>query len=221
MPKKIVFHGVEYRATIGRSHVKIVSDGGSYAPPCFEVKACWPETFERGRWKRTSDAAITPAEIVRWIRKNSWRFTTMKKEPVLKLRSPHYSDIISFTAPNGVHSECGIQVWVFGSEAGSEMPHRYVVMMTELEDNPGMSVTNAGDYVANEVTKTLLPNADPDLIVWLEHYPPRGTSSFPSPESFDRVFFRYDGQRWHYDSANQHPWKRLNADDLKALGILW
>lgn len=43
-----------------------------------------------------------------------------------------------------------------------------VVIATELEDNLGMSITNAVEWVASQVCRAF--NIEPSRLVWFEHY---------------------------------------------------
>lgn len=217
--RKLTVNGVEYRVTTGRSNTKISLHGkGTYAPSNAEVISCSNESYERGLRKGTEDCAVTPARVAYWIRKNSWRFTPLKNEKTLLLRQPDFDEVLDFKGANALDGVVGIQIWVVGGGAGSAMPHRYIVQMTEMEDNPGMSVTNAPEFVATEVLHKFLPKADPDIITWIEHYPPRG-NHIHIAETFDFVFMKFDGKRFHLDTK-RHPWKRMTEDDFKELGLI-
>lgn len=67
-----------------------------------------------------------------------------------------------------------------------ERPERpcSVVVVTELDDNPGTSVTNAAEHLATVVCD--LYTLDPERLRWIEHYPRRkGCKS-----EFDWVVFK-------------------------------
>jgi hypothetical protein len=222
--RKLTVNGVEYRLTIGRGSIKIVSEGGTCAPHNDEIIGVTPDAFERGQHKKTRDGMVTPGRVAYWIRKNSWRFTPMKTERTLRLRQPNYDEVLHFGGYFGTASQCGIRIWTDGPR-GATAPTRYIIMMTELADNPGTSVTNACEMVATEVLLTMLPKADPDLITWIEHWPPRGLGTRAVlPETFDFVYLKYDGVKFRMDTVGvagtRHPWKRMTADDLRELGIL-
>ncbi len=73
---------------------------------------------------------------------------------------------------------------IFEPEAGNPGDH-HVVVLTELADNRGQSVTNAIEQLAGEV---ILANALPsNETVVIEHYP--AESRPPNPETFDLVTF--------------------------------
>lgn len=145
----------------------------------------------------------------------------MKKEKVFDLRQPDYDDTIRYPNYWGHETgECGIQIWMIHSTPLSQIPKRYVVVMTEIEGNEGLSVTNGCEYIAEEVFKNLLPSADPETIIWIEHYPPRGGRMMPLPESYDKVSLRYNGKTFKLDESQGHSWKRLTEADLQEIGIL-
>ena len=142
----------------------------------------------------------------------------MKKTPVFELRRPYYDGTLHFKGWQGCPSWCGIRIWADGP-VGAAAPTRYVVVMTELTDNEGVSVTNAAEIIATVAFRTLLSRIDPEIITWIEHWPPRGGRD-PFPESFDFVFLKYDGSQFRLDASATHPWKRMGEDDLRNLGLL-
>ncbi len=79
-----------------------------------------------------------------------------------------------------------------------------IVMLTELPDNPGTSVTNAYERVATIIRQTWLPDIAPEDIVWVEHYPAQGEHA----ESFDLVVMEWSGG---YKTPN---WCRLPEKPL-------
>lgn len=144
----------------------------------------------------------------------------MKTEKVLELRQPDYDEIFDYESWHGAPAYCGVKIWTDGP-CGGAAPTRYIVVMTELDDNPGMSVTNAAEIIATDVLNILLPGVDPEAMTWIEHYPPRGDAhSLRLPETYDLVRMRYDGRQFKMDNRNGHPWKRLTEIDLKDLGLL-
>lgn len=58
-----------------------------------------------------------------------------------------------------------------------------VVVLHERADNPGMSVTNASEYIATALYVSRLRHFDPASIRWFEHYP-------DDPQSWDRIEYR-------------------------------
>lgn len=206
--------GIDYRVTVGGSNVKISREG-------FRTLA--PFTFDVAGWSPDADDdeyPILPSHVCRWIRLNAWRFTLLKTEKPLQLRQPSIDDVLFYKGPNGAEGECGLKIWIVGGGNGSQMPHRYIVMMTELPDNKGISVTNAVEEVALEALTSHMMKADPDDIIWIEHYPFRGDSrSLRIPESFDLVNLKYDGKKFRLQQGGQ-PWVRVSEEKLKELGLV-
>ncbi|MFA5790643.1 MAG: hypothetical protein WC976_06255 [Caldisericia bacterium] len=102
----------------------------------------------------------------------------------------------------GVHdSRCGVSIIDDGT--GGK-----IVVLTELPDNPGTSVTNYVEGIATAVVHELLPNFPVYKIKWVEHYP--DTAALPpvlGRETFDRVELEWDGGR----AAAEHvAWRNLN-----------
>jgi len=89
------------------------------------------------------------------------------------------------------------------------------VIATELKDNPGMSITNAAEYVATAVCKRL--RLDPHYLVWIEHY------GYPSPLSklprtYDRVTFaRITSDREPF--FHEPKWSAMKEKDWRDLGL--
>ena len=65
-----------------------------------------------------------------------------------------------------------------------------LVIATELEDNPGTSVTNMAEGLATKVCKDLGIAAR--SLVWVEHYPPRGLRQSGHDGAWDMVQFYLD-----------------------------
>jgi hypothetical protein len=128
----------------------------------------------------------------------------------LNLPSPTYSGIheYEFTfialANIGFESRCGLDIW--------NVSGQMVVMLTELPDNPGASVTNAFECIATEVLPMVVllacgESCSPESVIWIEHYA-RAEGS-PLAESWDRVRLQWNGVRYH--SPEREPWERMFA----------
>jgi hypothetical protein len=62
------------------------------------------------------------------------------------------------------------------------------VIATEVDDNPGTSITNAVESLAMQVCRDFA--ISPEKLVWIEHYPQSGELPYSIlPESFDIVSF--------------------------------
>jgi hypothetical protein len=94
--------------------------------------------------------------------------------------------IHAFRAPTGARSACRVRLYVPAEEdeAFGDAP---VVIVSELANNPGTSVTNAIEQIAAEVMDTLTPTSVP---VFVEHHPPEATGG--SEETFDLVVFAHN-----------------------------
>jgi hypothetical protein len=92
---------------------------------------------------------------------------------------------------------------------------RTVVICSELEDNPGTSITNAVEMIASQAVNQL--ELDPAKLVWIEHYPPEKVHG--NTEDWDLVTFGaifHDGIRTVFDDPI---WRRLGREDWDSLGL--
>jgi len=106
--------------------------------------------------------------------------------------APTLDLIYPFRGLCGAPSRCRLRIY-----EPREKP--LVVLATELPDNPGTSITNYVEELAAEVWALLEKPACG--MVWIEHYPERGSVHRRLPEGFDRVTFRqtergFAGPRW-------------------------
>jgi hypothetical protein len=87
-----------------------------------------------------------------------------------------------------------------------------VVLVTELEDNPGTSITNMAEGLATEVVRAF--GLSLDALVWIEHYPDRlilgGRPRRPA--TFDQVTFTRTAQ-----GLRQPQWHRLSQAEVEAV----
>ena len=94
------------------------------------------------------------------------------------------------------HSMCDIEI------------HGNVVVATELDDNPGTSITNAAEYLATSVCKEF--NINPFDLIWIEHYLPNKISK----ETYSMVTFC-----WIHGKFSHPVWGGLSEEErLKYLG---
>jgi len=70
------------------------------------------------------------------------------------------------------------------------LPTKKILIVTEAEDNTGMSITNAAVSLYQQIYKTYLDKY-PDLKTWklIEHYNPQGRSENAGTDTFDEVTF--------------------------------
>lgn len=109
---------------------------------------------------------------------------------------------------NGCASKCGLEI--------HRHPDFTLVICTELQDNPGTSVTNWAEKLAYEVCQE--NQIDPGKLVWVEHYPPSKWTK--SADTYDVVDFWAADQKQYADATGSlgHPaWRRITIDQLNQL----
>lgn len=87
-----------------------------------------------------------------------------------------------------------------------------VVIVTELPDNPGTSVTNGAEELATKVVADL--SLDPRCTRFIERYTPDSyeRKNPHDGETFDEVTFR-----WKEKTASNPRWRRLQPLEIAAL----
>ena len=92
---------------------------------------------------------------------------------------------------------------------------RVTVIATELRDNPGMSITNAAEYVATELCQYL--GVDPVHLVWIEHYGYPAPAGFPK-RTYDLVTFARitPGESRFF---HEPTWRVMKEADWQSLGL--
>ena len=139
-------------------------------------------------------------------------------------REPLVIERFEYRGFHGCQSFCKLQVLPLADG-------RTAVIATELEDNPGTSVTNVAEQLASFVCDRF--GIDPDHLVWIEHYGYPSATRPKEPRSYDLVTFwrpppekirwlapvlraRPDG--WPGYSAEPE-WREMTAWDWKELGV--
>ena len=90
--------------------------------------------------------------------------------------------------------------------------HQHTIVMTERDDNPGLSITNSSERIA-----TALVNENkwaPADCRWVEHY--ATTPSRPAPVTWDLVIYTW-GLRSGVWVASFPVWSPLIPEDVKRL----
>ncbi|MFA5790690.1 MAG: hypothetical protein WC976_06490 [Caldisericia bacterium] len=87
-------------------------------------------------------------------------------------------------------SKCGVTI-LDGTN------NKKIVVLTELPDNPGTSVTNFAEGIASAVVRDLLPEALAYAIKWVEHYPSESRGG--DEETFDNIEMEWDGGRGYVE----------------------
>jgi hypothetical protein len=92
---------------------------------------------------------------------------------------------------------------------------RVSVVVTELPDNPGMSVTNACEDIASRVVQDF--GINPQRTRFIEHYPEERTvhhgREHVRKETFDEIFSTWDKQ----NRADGPHWKSLTKEEVERL----
>src|SRR5712691_2646077 len=152
----------------------------------------------------------SPALVERHHRPESRRpgaFFACLAMPLLTRRSHmplRYDRLYLYRGYHGCPSYCWLRIYT--------APDRTVVIATEVDDNPGTSMTNMAAHLATEVTRTFgLPL---DALVWIEHYPARRViGGHPRlPASFDLVTFT-----WTPLGLRAPQWRRVSKEQVEAL----
>lgn len=78
---------------------------------------------------------------------------------------------------------------VYGVSIFQADPAMAVVVLTEIDGNPGLSVTNAVEHVARKVRRAFLTSVAADQIIWVERYKRNASlaDSGETEETFDLV----------------------------------
>lgn len=86
----------------------------------------------------------------------------------------------------------------------------HTVILTELVDNAGESVTNACERIATGVQPRWALN--PATTRWIEHYPAEAFREAGCGETFDEITFT-----WSNGNATRPQWRRLTLEDVEIL----
>jgi len=102
----------------------------------------------------------------------------------------------------GCEAVCHLRVY-FPQSGDIDPANPVVVVATELERNPGTSITNMAEHLAQEVRE--LYGLGPADLIWIEHYHERTLGLYSSlPEEFSHVTFSLDAHgcycspKWRY-----------------------
>ena len=117
-------------------------------------------------------------------------------------------EYFDYSCPNGLRGRCGIEVMSFPGIV------RTVVVVTELDDNPGMSVTNAAEHLASQLCAQ--KGISPHGLVWIEHYPEKTDGRRTIRESWDYAVFRWDWTRGAFDRPVWLPATRDQVEKYRA-----
>ena len=127
----------------------------------------------------------------------------------------------AFRGPTGGRSACRVRLYLpDAAEPGETLDDVPVVIVSEIPDNPGTSVTNAIEQIAAEVMdahRFAMGRAP----VFVEHYPPRAAGG--RDETFDLVDFAHHEVRevmrggiWHKEIGSP-TWAHLSRREVEVL----
>jgi hypothetical protein len=106
--------------------------------------------------------------------------------------------IYHYTGFWGCEAKCHLRAY---EESGESL----TVIATELNDNPGTSITNMAEHLATRVQDEL--ERTHERLTWIEHYPKRG-EGFILEENFSEVTFTatlrgYVHPQWRYMTVEE------------------
>jgi len=125
--------------------------------------------------------------------------------------------IYQFRATNGVPSKCRIRL--YEAQATFNKGDIFVICSQLLDDEEaGQSVTNAAETIATGVMYT--HHLQPMRMIWIEHYPPRGTRG-EIKESLDRVTFEIGRSSYRQINGQtilaEPQWNRTDRSYVEAM----
>lgn len=93
---------------------------------------------------------------------------------------------------------------------GANPPYGVAVVVTELADNPGPSITNAAEVIATAAAAEL--GLEPGRMIYIEHYGPRASHG----DTYDLVMFSWERTPAGW-VASSPGWKHLRIDTAENL----
>ena len=117
--------------------------------------------------------------------------------------SPYIDQVYEFKGRFDVPSRCGLKIVKKSRET--------IVIATELVgDNPGTTVTHFCDRLASLVCGDY--GIDPSSLVFIEHFPDKGSKLAFYQETFDRVSFTLTP-----GGFTEPKWRRLTKEEVDSL----
>jgi hypothetical protein len=113
-----------------------------------------------------------------------------------------YSSVFEYPGYQRTPSHCQIDIWSSEEQA--------IVMMSEIADNHGTSVTNRSEVIASLVC--FQHNLSGYDITWIEHYPREEPHNSLLAETFSIV--TYD---WKRGEARHPQWEYITREQFEAL----
>lgn len=117
----------------------------------------------------------------------------------MKVSEEYYDELFNFNGQWDMESMCGLKI--------RNIDGKTYVIVTELyQENPGTSVTYAGESLKQQICKA--KGLNPDEIVYLECNPDTNSKlSF-----YDEEYFEVD-----FAADPQHRYRRLSPDEVKHI----
>ena len=126
-----------------------------------------------------------------------------------------HEDIFSYHNARGHNSTCGLHIL-------QQMDGKVIVILRELAENPGASITNCYEAIATQIYNQYLAGTPIDNIVWIEHYNEESyADKSDETEMFDHVVLKWDAKtkrfympQWRHIGANVNimfPYGKKNA----------
>ena len=111
-----------------------------------------------------------------------------------------------YSLPNGSQEgTCRVEIW-------QGKPH--IVVLTELADNPGMSITNACEHICSHIVDNHGLQNIP--VIWIEHY---FYEDGRKNETFDLVVFPISNNlQGHFNPPGWRPLSKAAVDQLIGRG---
>jgi hypothetical protein len=81
---------------------------------------------------------------------------------ISKVKRSYRQTTFHYTGYNTIPAKCGLEIHQNHKEC--------VVILQELPDNTGASITNAIEKLATQVYSRYLQGVEPETIQWIEHY---------------------------------------------------
>ena len=112
-------------------------------------------------------------------------------------------EIYEYEGFSGPRARCGLE--------GYPRPGGMLLVLTEMPDNPGTSITNMAEALVTRICRER--DISPHGLVVVEHYPVRG-KHLQYPETYDLIRF---GFNWRTASFTSPKWERISPDAFEAL----
>ena len=117
----------------------------------------------------------------------------------MKVQERYYDEVFEFKGQWDMPSSCGLKVREVGGKT-------YVVVTELYQDNPGTSVTYAGQSLRDQICEA--KGLDPADVVYLECNPDTNSKlSF-----YDEEYFEVD-----FSADPQHRYRQLSKEEIKHI----